>query len=394
MSTESRQVRKNIEKLKVGQDYPDDKGPLTAQRRFFNGLMFSAGYYDFKDKDTALYNEYNYVLNILSEVFKFEGLPETIPDKIMFMMTVSNGYTFVTNKANGKDAYVYRCILSSGEQVPCDPYYIPKRVIITNPYQGENGYFANLDREKDGVLLKADPLMQGIIPIISKYNTSIVEADLTINMLNILTRASALATAGDDNVKDAIDEFFKNLEDGEYASIVDGTFDDENGIKVQPLNQASANSAITQAIEYKNYCDAKRWNVLGINANFNMKRESINESEAGLNDMALLPYIDLMLSTWQENIKKLNEYFGWNATVKLNSSWLLEHAQSQLHAEEDGIEVDEINEEALEGEPKNEEEAKEETKENEETEKELNEELETEEEVDKEEKEEGGDDDE
>ena len=67
---------------------------------------------------------------------------------------------------------------------------------------------------------------------------------------------------------------------------------------------------------------ASFFNDIGLQANYNMKRESINDSEAGMNEESLKPFIDDMLESRQEAIKRINEQFDTNISVKLSSSWV------------------------------------------------------------------------
>lgn len=66
---------------------------------------------------------------------------------------------------------------------------------------------------------------------------------------------------------------------------------------------------------------ASWFNELGLNANYNMKRESINSNESQLNDDMLLPLIDDMLQCRQSFCDKINNMFGTNITVSFGSSW-------------------------------------------------------------------------
>ena len=64
-------------------------------------------------------------------------------------------------------------------------------------------------------------------------------------------------------------------------------------------------------------------NDLGLNANYNMKRERLNMGETSMNIDLLLPYVDDMLRERQTAAKKINEMYGTTVTVELNSSWAL-----------------------------------------------------------------------
>lgn len=82
------------------------------------------------------------------------------------------------------------------------------------------------------------------------------------------------------------------------------------------------------------------FNDLGLNANYNMKRERLNTQEVSMNIDALMPFVDSMLTERVEGVKRVNEMFGTDITVTLGSSWKIEHENylSLLKATEDGHE--------------------------------------------------------
>ena len=92
------------------------------------------------------------------------------------------------------------------------------------------------------------------------------------------------------------------------------------GLKTQPYANTGHN-VITDLIELEQYLKASWFNELGLNANYNMKRESINSGESQLNNDMLLPLIDDMLKQRQEGAEKVNDMFGTSITVELASSW-------------------------------------------------------------------------
>ena len=66
---------------------------------------------------------------------------------------------------------------------------------------------------------------------------------------------------------------------------------------------------------------ASLYNELGLQSNYNMKRESINSGESQLNEDMLHPLIDDMLRERQIALEKVNAMFGTNITVEFNSAW-------------------------------------------------------------------------
>ena len=115
-----------------------------------------------------------------------------------------------------------------------------------------------------------------------------------------------------------------------------------DGIRAQPYGEHNY-QRLTDLIEYQQYMKASWFNELGLNANYNMKRESITASESQLNDDMLLPLIDDMLECRKQAIDEINEMFGTDISISWGSTWEdnseeLELAQDLLEAQIDHLE--------------------------------------------------------
>ena len=297
------------------------------------------------DKEKSCDTFINYMNIRLQKMFHYEGLPDTIPKEMLEYYLLNNGTCFVT-EVDGK---LYAFCGSFGGQP--DPYYRPTTYVIANPALN---FSKQCNLETDGILVRNDTLWVGLYPLMARYATLMAENMLTIRTADIMLRIMALLSAPDDRSKAAADEYLKKLEKGELAAIGENRFFDE-GIKMQspPSNNGSY---LTQFIELHQYLTGTFYNEVGLNANFNMKRESIGEGESSLNEDSLLPLTDEMLKCRKEDIDKINKKYGTNITVEFDSSWannrkeidlslkVLEKEASQL------AEGSEINEQGNQGE--------------------------------------------
>ena len=94
------------------------------------------------------------------------------------------------------------------------------------------------------------------------------------------------------------------------------------------------------------YLKASQYNDLGLNANYNMKRESLNSTESQLNDDALMPFIDDMIANREEGLDQFNKMFGTNIKVKKSSAWEDNQQENDLsHDGEEGKEEEKMEEE-------------------------------------------------
>ena len=262
------------------------------------------------DKEAAIRSDIFYMINRLMSMFKYEGLPETIPKKYLDYFLFVNGHCFCTDVKD--DLYVFVGGLG-GEP---DAYYRPTIYTVANPALNLSKQYKIND---DGILLRNDTMMFGLLPLLSKYCSLLTQNMLTMRVADINLRLLALLTAPDDKTKAAVDMFLSDLEDGKLGSIAENRFLD--GVKMQ--EPATKNGAfMIQFIELHQYLKGSMYNELGLNANYNMKREALGAGESGLNADILFPLVDDMLANRQECLDEVNKKYGTNIKVDFNSTWV------------------------------------------------------------------------
>ena len=268
------------------------------------------------DKGMLLSSYIRYYLARLQSMFKYDGLPDTVPAKWLENYLLVNGSCVWVK--NGDDLVVTRAGIG-GEP---DVYYIPTKCIVANPYMNQKDGNRTYTRDVDCVLMVNDTYAQGILPLLKKYCMMLVENDITMNMADIMSRASVILTAVDDQTRQSAELFIKHVIEGKLDVIGESPFLAGNQDKSISINQITgANGTLTNLIEYHQYLKASLYNELGLQSNYNMKRESINSGESQLNEDMLHPLIDDMLRERQIALEKVNAMFGTNITVEFNSAW-------------------------------------------------------------------------
>lgn len=280
------------------------------------------------DKEKSSSEFATYFLARLMKMFKYDGLPEEIPQDCMNKMLLQDGFCWFTKwKSNtlvGEERdqfYVFHGRMGS----VIDAYYRPTEIIISNP--GAN-CFKNftLNKQKggtyygdEGVIIRNDTLYHGLMPLIKRYAYLLAENILTLRTADVCLRIIALISAQDDKTYLSANEFIRSIEDGKMLAVSEGKFFE--GVKMQspPSNNGSY---LTQFIEYQQYFLGSFFNEIGLNANFNMKRESIAKSESSLNEDSMLPLCQNMLMCRQQDFDVVNEMYGLNIKVSFDSAWL------------------------------------------------------------------------
>lgn len=258
----------------------------------------------------------------LQKMFKYTNLPDSIPRQYLENYLLMNGHCVIgKDLRHPEDENIYAFVGAAGGEP--DIYYRPTRYMIANPsLQTSLEYYISTtdpDHEPNAVLVRNDTMWQGLYPMMARYAALIAENLLTIRTADVMLRVLALITAPDDASRLAADQFLKDITEGRLASIAENRFLD--GIRMQ--NPPSNNgSYLTQFIELHQYLVGSFYNEVGLNANYNMKREALSESETGLNDDSLMPLCEDMLRCRQEDMDRVNAMFGTSIQVSLDSSWL------------------------------------------------------------------------
>lgn len=290
------------------------------------------------DKEKSIYNYVMLMFDRTNQMFEYNGLPDTIPDYMLELYLQVNGHVCITEVNDNLYA------LPGGLGGAPDPYYRPTLYVLANPGLGYSASldiinhlppFAKQDSQGKCVLVKNDTNIRGLFYLFSRYATELAENDVSIRCAQINSRQQTLIAANTDSQIASANAYFDNLEKGKIIAVADQSFLD--GINSTNVSVQGANSII-QLIELQQYLKASWYNEIGLNANFNMKREYLSEEELRASTDVLLPLIDDMLRCRKEAIEKVNSEYGTNITVEKNSAW--ENKQQELDTAQEQADAD------------------------------------------------------
>lgn len=291
-------------------------------------------YYNFRNKEKCVTSYVEYMLARTRRMFKYTGLPDTIPDVFLERYLQRNGECIIAEH-NGQ-LYAF----CGGLGGVYNEYYFPTKYIVANPY-------LNFSKEytigTDCVLIRNDTEMQGLLPMCSKYASLLVENDLTMRIADINRRIPAIAKVHSDNQKQGFDLLMKRVEDGDLNMSIQDNWEDM--FTTLPFVDSST-THITEYIEFTQYIKAQWFNELGVRMSHNMKREALSASEIASGDDMIRSLPEDMLECRKEALDKVNEMFGTKISVEYNSVWsyLFDEKELQIDAMEAEIESTEDNE--------------------------------------------------
>ena len=298
-----------------------------------NGKLMPFDFTYCSDKAKVFENYCKYTFTRTQSMFVYEGLPDTIPVQWLESYLQRNGSCCIAEH-EGK---LYALLGNAGGEL--DEYYQPTIYTVANPALNISKSFKI---GEDCVYCKNDYDALGLTPLVSRYCGLMTENLLTVRISDINMRMMNLLSAPDDNTLQSTKQYLKDLEDGKLGVVGETPFFE--GLKLQSKGVGNGDYMI-QFIELQQYLKGSLYNELGINANFNMKREALSGEEVALNDDALMPLIDDMLKQRRAMCDELNAMFGLNVSVDYGSTWHSNVMEKQLISEEelgaDGVESEE-----------------------------------------------------
>lgn len=266
-----------------------------------------------KNRQKIYDDNYKMLQNVTLKMFEWKNLPQTIPKRDLEFILQSQGYAIIARDDKG-DLYALQGQLG-GEP---DAYYLPTIATIANPALT---YFKTLKIGEDCIIIHNDDLFRGLSTYIAKYASLLTTIDISFYWNIINSRSQKLFEADDDTTADSVKKVLDSIELGNELKTIAGKqlFDT---LKTHDFTDgASTSTALKELIETKQYLIASFYIGIGLNANYNMKRESLNENEINADTDVLVPSIDNMESCRKDDIEDVNIKYEQNISVELSSQW-------------------------------------------------------------------------
>lgn len=285
---------------------------------------------DFRDKESLVRSHIRYMFTRTAQMFKYTGLPVTIPAYILEQQMQGLGHCIIAEK----DFQFYSFTGGLGG-IP-DVYYRGTEYIVSNPNVNGEEFDKTFKVDEDCVFCRNDHMINGLMPLHRRYATLLAENELSFYVAEINSRLQWLFNGSTDADKLTADNLIRDLERGNLSAVASPEF--TGGIQLQPGAQY-ASQTIREIIEAEQYIKASWYNELGLDANFNMKRESLTLGELNTNTDSLLPMIDDMFDCRKEMCKKLKDMYGLEVSVEYNSAWLDNQIQMNEETAAEGAET-------------------------------------------------------
>ena len=283
---------------------------------------------------------FDLLTNKCCNLFKWEGLPETVNERFLMMQLILTGrIAWFADRGN-----IYALNGSWGGEPNC--YYEPTQWIVANPVLGSKTLTVrNMDGSNsidklDGIvmgltdvdLIKQNPTKGGLYRLI--YQTAGLLADniSSLNVSQINGRVSQIWTADNDALARTFEEICKDIYEGHPYKVV--SQDILNKVNAVPTAQTGQSNTLLNLIEAHQYILAQFYNEIGLPSNWNMKRERINTAETELMTGSLDVSVYNMEKNLQAAVEKINELFGTSISVRFNEE--IKEEEAEVEGEPDG----------------------------------------------------------
>ena len=283
---------------------------------------------------TALYRFYfDFILRLLYRVILLDGVPETVNETFLKMILYTQGKVcFLDGQLIGEEGEQLLSLNCTRADTP-DVYYIPRKVLVTNPrlkkqYNLEPGVDCCVVYLSEPDKYQLAEFGGGLYELIRRTAVMLADNDISLNIGQKNTRLTNLVSGDTQNTVDSIRAVITSMYEGDPTIVVKSSLIDKlQGI---PIIENTSQQNLIQLIEVQQYIISHFYEQIGICTHDQMKKERLITAE--INDNLELAFlnIDDILESLREGFARVNAMFGTNITVRLNP--LIEQQREEKRA--------------------------------------------------------------
>ena len=283
---------------------------------------------------TTLYRFYfDFILRLLYRVILLDNVPETVNETFLKMILYTQGKVcFLDGQLIGEEGSKLLSLNCTRADTP-DVYYIPRKVLVTNPrlkkqYNLEPGVDCCVVYLSEPDKYQLAEFGGGLYELIRRTATMLADNDISLNIGQKNKRLTNLVSGDTQNTVDSIRAVITSMYEGDPTIVVKSSLIDKlQGI---PIIDNSSQQDLIQLIEVQQYIISHFYEMIGICTHDQMKKERLITAE--INDNLELAFlnIDDILESLREGFNRVNAMFDTNITVRLNP--LIEQQREEKRA--------------------------------------------------------------
>lgn len=253
------------------------------------------------------------LLNICLDIFEYENLPESLPNREIESNLMLTGHCFVF-------PYKGELVTTVTSIYGFDKYYNPTKATYAQAVLGSR---SNINIEdyaiiynsslRDNVLnIKSDG---SLLTFIQRYARQLADIESTINIYMTNMRLTSIPVATNDNIKGSIRKFFDMLSLGKKEIVVDTPIIES--FRQVDITTKHTNDTLTDLLLCRDKILEMFYRDIGVKFR-NNKRANMTESEVESDNQVLLISLDDMLKQRERGVAEVNNKYGTNITVSIN----------------------------------------------------------------------------
>ena len=269
--------------------------------------------------DTQYNINFNDLFSCVLQVIQFDGLPETVDETFFKMCLYLSGRVAVFRDTRGDNALRALDCASGGEP---DIYYMPSKIIITNP--AFRGYSYNLIPGENVAVVFCREVDRynyglqtgGLFGLISTTAQLLADNTISINVATKNMRLVNILSADDDNTVQSIDETMQAVYNGAPYKTVQKTLIDK--LESIPLIDQPNTQQLLQLLQTRQYIYAHFYEQIGLKTHDQMKKERLITSEIDEGTELAVFNLQDMLQEVQRGIDEVNRIFDTDIKMRLH----------------------------------------------------------------------------
>lgn len=285
--------------------------------------------YDLIEDVTDVFAGYNYYVNYLYEklirIFKYDGLPDTIPRDALENYILTFGYAGIT-KTELEGQTILVAVPCTKYGVGLYPFYEPLAQYCTPLIQG-----TDLAVGVDIVVVKNNSYQISCDNIVKRYARQLADFDATVNILTSNARVPVLPSFDNEESAESYKAVMIANRLGQVDTVLDKSFIQKGTFT--PYADNSTVAKIEDVVKARNEILRTFLSEIGITT-ANDKRERMVVDEVNVNSQMLLFNVADMLECRQKAIEEVNALYGTNITVDLSDEYRFIKDESKIEEKE------------------------------------------------------------
>lgn len=248
------------------------------------------------------------LLNKIIRLFKYEGLPDTIPAIELEKIMLLTGQAGITNT----DKYGFVAVPTAAYGVGLYPSFYPRAIWATPLVKGDGVV------NRDIVLMRNDNGLHSVSKVIERYARLLSDVESTMSLTLVNVRQPALAAAPDEATAYSYQAVQLAMRLGHADAILNRSVLDD--IKTIDAIHTVPPTLLTDIINAREELLSQFFSEFGV-ASRQTKRAPMTISEVESDVQVMTVNITDMLESRQESLKNLKAVYGIDASVEIHPAY-------------------------------------------------------------------------